>query len=133
MQRAPLLGAGVVRGRGQGSSRLVITLVMSLELSTGDIGKAAGGNAVLTPSLAIGVGCPVRGVATTGCFLAMTPELYVRGVGEVTVGVVITPELSVWVVKRCALKDEAPSLRLPSRFSFREVDGRATGLFSPVL
>ena len=83
-----------MRGRGWGSSPLVIALVLSPELSVEDVVKAEGGNLVLLPSLSIGVGFSVRGVATTGCSLAMSPELSVRGVGEVTVGAGITPELA---------------------------------------
>ena len=51
VRRAPVLGAGVARGREQGYSPLIITLVMSPELSAGDVGKAAGGYVVLTPSI----------------------------------------------------------------------------------
>ena len=111
----------------------MITLVLPPELSVGDVRKAEGWNALLTPSLSIGVGCSVRGVATTGCSLAMSPELSVGGVGEVAMGAGIPPELAVGVVKGYAPQDEAPSVRLPSRLSFRVVDSRATGLFSPVL
>ena len=59
----------------------------SPELSfSGDISKAAGGNAVLALNLAIVVGCSVRGVTTAGRSHAMSPKLSVEGVGEVTVG-----------------------------------------------
>ena len=66
MRRALGLVARVVRGRGWLSYSLVITLVLSPELSVGDLGKAAGENVLLTPSLAIGVLCSMHGVATTG-------------------------------------------------------------------
>ena len=36
------LGAGVVRGKKRGSSPLVITLVLSPELSVGDVSKTTG-------------------------------------------------------------------------------------------
>ena len=106
---------------------------VSSDLSVGYVGKAAGGNAVLAPSLAIGVGCSVWGVATTGRSLAIPPELSVGGVGEVTVGAGIALELAVGVVEGCVLRDDATSVRQLSRLSFGVVDGRATGLFSPVL
>ena len=75
----------------------------------------------------------MRGVATTGSSLAMSLELSVGGVVKVTVGAGIALELAVGVVEGCALRDDAPSMRLPSRLYFRVVDGRSTGLFSPVL
>ena len=52
----PGLGAGVVRGREWGSSPLVITIVLSPELSVRDVGKAAVGDVVPTPSIVIGGG-----------------------------------------------------------------------------
>ena len=89
---------------------------------------------VLTPSIAIGgVDCSVQGVATTGRSLAMSLELSVGGVRDFTVGNRLTPELAVGVGKRCALRDEAISVRLPSRLSFEAADGRATVIFSTVL
>ena len=39
VRKAPGLGAGIVRGREWGSCPLLITLVLSLELSVGDVGK----------------------------------------------------------------------------------------------
>ena len=60
----------------------MISLVPSPELSVGDVGKAVGGDVVLTPSLAIvEVVCSLRGVASTGRSLAMSPELSVSDVG----------------------------------------------------
>ena len=102
-----------MRGRERGSSPLVITLVLSPELSVGDVEKAAGGEVVLAPSIDIGgVGCSVQGAESTGRSLVMYPELSVRDVGEVTVGARLTLELAVGAVKRCALRAEAPSMQV---------------------
>ena len=134
VRRDPGLCAGVVRGRYQGSSPLVISLVPSLELSAGDVGKAEGGDVVLPPSLAIGGGvCSVRGLASTGHSLAMSPELSVGDVVEVVVGARLSPELAVAVVEICAQGEKAPSTRMPSRLSVGTVDGRVKQLFSPIL
>ena len=74
VQRALGLGSGAVIGRERRSSPIVITLVLSPELSVGDVGKSAGGDVVLNPSIYIwGVGCSVRGVASTRISLAMSP------------------------------------------------------------
>ena len=54
--RALGINSVVVRGREQSSSPIVITLVLSPELSLGDVGKAAGGDVVLTLSISIGGG-----------------------------------------------------------------------------
>ena len=66
---------------------------MSPELSVGDVGKAAGGNAVPALSIAIRVGCSLQGRRS----LAMSPELPVGGVGEVTVSAWTCPGISRWV------------------------------------
>ena len=74
MWRALGINSVVVRGREQSSSPIVITLVLSPELSLGDVGKAAGGDVVLTLSISIGgVGCSLQSVASTGRSLAMSP------------------------------------------------------------
>ena len=87
VKRAPGLCAGLVRGREWRSSPLLISLVPCRKLSVGDTGEAAGGDVVLTPTLAVRrVGGCVRGVASTGRSLAMSPELSVRDVGEDDVG-----------------------------------------------
>ena len=100
MRRALGLGNGVVRGREQGSSPLVITLVLSPKLSIGDVGKAAEGDVVLNQSIVIGgVGCSVQVFTSTGHSLVIPLELSVRGVGGVTVGARLTPELSIRIVK----------------------------------
>ena len=56
VRRALILGARVVIGIGRGSSPFVITLVLSPDISVGDIVKATGGKVMMTPSLSIGVG-----------------------------------------------------------------------------
>ena len=55
---------------------------------------------VMTISLDIGVvGCSVRGVASTGISLAMSPELSIGDVGKAAEGdVVLAPSLAIgWV------------------------------------
>ena len=56
VRRALGIGSGVVIGREWGSSPILITLVLSPELSLGDVGKAARGDVMLTPSISIGGG-----------------------------------------------------------------------------
>ena len=78
----------------------MITLVLSPKLSIGDVGKAAEGDVVLNQSIVIGgVGCSVQVFTSTGHSLVIPPELSVRGVGGVTVGARLTPELSIRIVK----------------------------------
>ena len=112
----------------------MIALVPSLELSIPDEGEAVGRDMVLTPSLSVGgFGVHVWGVASTGRSLTMSPELSFRVVREAAVGARLASESAAGGVEIRARRDEATSMRLPSRLSAGAAYGVASQISSPVL